>query len=310
MRTCFRCTQFSDEILKKNRKAEKVGGKKMDPVTVGCDVELECYKHDGKFVRADSVLLGKEFPRPDAYDDWEDKRYTEPTEEQRKERLLDCPIGLDGNPIKLEFRPTPAVDPVEMIASLKYLIRDFTVAHPEIELRCTGQEVSLSGHIHFGHPIFKQYNYEMFHALMSMLDEAAGTSLLFSCPSQARRQSKYFAISQYRVKPWGFEYRTPSAWLFRDPTYAIVVIKLLQALVTDFVEASLIYGEPKYVLTSHEVYSDRLATRKRGINGIEKYLTGYELAIFKTAISNHYQRQDFIPMWSSWDIGQYVKATR
>ena len=218
-------------------------------VTVGCDLELECYSEMNTkentrgygdsfgFVRADTVLLGKELPHPELYDSWDDKKadmYL--SAEQKLERLLTTSIGLDGNPEKLELRPKFSFYPETVIDNLKELVMKFHNEHPEVTLECYGHYVSLGGHIHFGGKEWKgkDISWEQLRIIGLLLDSAAGYRLLHSCGSIIRCKSKYYKPSELRIKPWGFEYRTPPAWLFRKPKYALLIMVLFQRIVDDY----------------------------------------------------------------------------
>jgi len=122
-----------------------------------------------------------------------------------------CCFGVDGAGDQIEIRPSPG-SPEAVVNSIRRIM-----AEADVPLSVAGDRFPIGGHIHFGlgrettpHP-----------DLLRLLDIFIGkpTRIL---GGEAR--GSYSRLSAWESKPWGFEYRTPPAGIFKDPQTARIVL--------------------------------------------------------------------------------------
>ncbi|MCD6125283.1 hypothetical protein J7J62_08965 [bacterium] len=136
-------------------------------------------------------------------------------------------IGIDGSGDQLELRPD-AGSPQQVVRNLKNLIK--RVYDSDFELALTA-DFSLGGHIHIG--VGKEIYPS--NELLQVLDDFVGKHTRYMCERYG-----YGALSSWESKPWGFEYRTPSAAIFLNPNIAKIVLKLVKNIVIKAIKEKII----------------------------------------------------------------------
>jgi len=140
-------------------------------------------------------------------------------------------IGGDGHPKTVEIRTSPKSSPKEVVGEIK---RIFTAHKDDIPREyawragsfCAGK--SLGGHIHFG-------DIRVEDGIITALDGIIGqvvTLLEDTQEAKQRRATEYGKRGDIRVKPWGFEYRTPASWIV-SPEISLGVLALAKACVQE-----------------------------------------------------------------------------
>ena len=125
------------------------------------------------------------------------------------------PVGCDGAGDQLELRPNPGT-PREVIRNLKYLFKLVQKDGYDIHI---GDQFPLGGHIHVG----VGYRVKPDRSLLAVFDDFLGRPTRDLCERYG-----YGGLSDWESKPWGFEYRTPSAIIFADPTIARISLKMIR----------------------------------------------------------------------------------
>jgi hypothetical protein len=186
------------------------------PITLGGDPEFEVVK-DGRIVPADTVPIFKEGVGP-------------PNK---------TPIGLDGAPFIAELRPDYAYSEEEYVENFWALVK--RVQKANILLSVKGDEVPLGGHIHVGSPDRHVANVLVYNEkkFIEVLDDFVGRVLL---PTSGKARGEYKRLGAYRLKPYGWEYRTPPSSFYADPEMVRIVFKLVKGLVKTLLrERELVY---------------------------------------------------------------------
>lgn len=147
------------------------------------------------------------------------------------DRILGCdthsPIGTDGAGDQLELRPDPGT-PEEVVANLRYLIKEFTITYPGYSLSVRGRLLPLGGHVHVGVPDTHRH---FGRSLMDLLDMFVGRPTI---DMSGRARSGYRRLGQWEEKPWGFEYRTPPAGIFATPRLALTTLRIVEGVVASW----------------------------------------------------------------------------
>ncbi len=175
------------------------------PITLGGDPEFEVVK-DGRIVPADTVPIFKQGFRP----------------------ATEAPIGLDGAPFIAELRPDYAYSEEEYVENFWALVK--RVQEAGVLLSVKGDRVPLGGHIHVGSPdknVVRVLRYED-KKFVQVLDDFIGRVLL---PTSGKARGEYKRLGAYRVKDYGWEYRTPPSSFYADPEMVRIVYKLTRKLV-------------------------------------------------------------------------------
>ncbi|MZP28572.1 hypothetical protein GTO91_02380 [Heliobacterium undosum] len=117
-----------------------------------------------------------------------------------------------------EVRPAPAENAVEALQQLRNVLNEANRLCPYANIAwVTGSEpypgYPTGGHIHFG-------GLQPNSRLIRALDQYLALPLLYleNPETAARRRQFYGALGDFRVKPHGFEYRTPGSWLASPET--------------------------------------------------------------------------------------------
>jgi hypothetical protein len=175
------------------------------PITLGGDPEFEVVK-DGRIVPADTVPIFKQGLRP----------------------ATEAPIGLDGATFIAELRPDYAYSEEEYVENFWALVK--RVQKEGILLSVKGDRVPLGGHIHVGSPdrdVVRVLRYEE-KKFIQVLDDFVGRVLL---PTSGKARGEYKCLGAYRLKDYGWEYRTPPSSFYADPEMVRIVFKLTKGLV-------------------------------------------------------------------------------
>lgn len=125
-------------------------------------------------------------------------------------------FGYDGNSSTAEIRPKPVNTPKEAVKEIKKILERNKKKYPQAykyNLQAISKDLSLGGHIHFGHPSLRGgRGNEVVVQLVRNLDYLVALPTLYverKEDSDYRRKShSYGRISDYREQAWGFEYRT------------------------------------------------------------------------------------------------------
>ena len=177
------------------------------------------------------------------------------------------PIGLDGSGAQVELRPLPAKSPSIYVENAWALIGSFHRYYDgNYRLCLQGDTYPLGGHIHIGSTSEEEVEFLQFHAdkFVCVLDDFVGRVLL---PTSGWARGRYYCLSSFELKPWGWEYRTPPASFYIDPLWVYVVYKLTFKLVKELA----FRGELSYERDANGVPLEREYLR---------FLTREELEIF------------------------------
>jgi len=128
-----------------------------------------------------------------------------------------CKIGKDGAGNQVEIRPEPSSDIEKFIVEFKSVLRQFATMYPGYSLSAQGDKFALGGHIHVSVPPSKE--------VLELLDNWVGRHVI-DLSGSARGSYKKF--SAYETKPWGFEYRTPPAAVFLNPSVLRAVLHIIK----------------------------------------------------------------------------------
>ena len=137
-------------------------------------------------------------------------------------------IGVDGAGYPLELRPNPSETARGLIQNVARLL----VGVPRMlgGLPSTvGEAYAIGGHIHVGignAPVDER-------ALVRGLDEAIG-DILYSLSPESRIKAGYGRRRDWRIQPWGIEYRTPPAAIWAHPQVALVFVGATKWVVREF----------------------------------------------------------------------------
>lgn len=176
----------------------------IEKLTLGADPELILHK-DGKIAPANQYFNGSD------------------------------EFGCDGNSTVAELRPKPAKTPWALVSYIAQLIDWGHKEFPDLKMKAgpLAFDFSIGGHIHFNIPATPNR--------INNLDTLLGAVESHIYPSrdiEKRRSNGYGALSQYRRKSYGIEYRTPASWL-TSPTIALVYLTLAKlAVINDDINIS------------------------------------------------------------------------
>jgi hypothetical protein len=180
------------------------------PIKIGCDPEFEVLdEQQGRIIDAHNLNIDREGN-----------------------------IGRDGRGTQIEFRPPPGT-PDDVVSTLSSYFVRFREQHKKT-LVISGHIEPLGGHIHIGVgrriPSVPQ-------PLLDLLDDFIGRPTI---ELSGNARSSYKEQSKWESKNWGFEYRTPPAAIFYNPTITRISFKLALNLTHMFINTKkpLIYKVP------------------------------------------------------------------
>lgn len=231
--------------------------------TVGCDPEFEVTATHGDGVRVIDPPHG---------------RYngTSPNKE----------IGLDGQGRQVEIRPKAFENPADtvsyMIGIMKRIQGD--------SFSTIGDVWPLGGHIHIG--CVPYYNPPQ--DLKWLLDYFIGNPTI-NLSGRARSSYRAMAYTNSRgveTKPWGFEYRTPPAAIFRTPEFARLAMKICKNVVEAYINCQTIIVNESPSFEDYWNYAG-LTPREyeRWVSSLQDYRTLME--------SGEKYRENTVDVWTS-----------
>lgn len=179
-------------------------------VTVGCDPEFE-------IVHNSSVVAP-----PQGY-------------KSQHTTAITTKIGLDGAGNQLELRPSPSTSEDEVCRELAFLM-----SRLNDPISTVGHAYPLGGHIHLGvgQPYYPHKD------LIFLLDYFLGLPTL-SASGSAR--GSYKSLGAWEQKNWGFEYRTPPAAVFQNPTICRIAMKIARNITEKYInEDEFVLNNCKY----------------------------------------------------------------
>ena len=151
-----------------------------------------------------------------------------PTTTRYEDENYDKEIGKDGAGKQIELRPNPEFEPEKLVNNIKRLIGRISIDKVPISVK--GDVFPLGGHIHFGIPHGYLGDIEK---IITVLDDFLGKPLV-GLSGDAR--CGYDELGMYRLKDWGFEYRTlPSAY-FLNEEICKIVLKMAKNLVLNLLK--------------------------------------------------------------------------
>jgi hypothetical protein len=172
-------------------------------ITIGSDPEMAIVTPQGRTIDADSIIKGNG-DNPN------------------------CEFGFDGHSATAELRPKPATTPKQALANIKKILETNKKKYPmayKNNLKAISNDLSLGGHIHFGHPSLCE-NPEVVGRLVTNLDNLLAFPLMYTEDieySTTRRLSwGYGKLSDYRRQNWGIEYRSLTSFLASKDLASIV----------------------------------------------------------------------------------------
>ena len=172
-------------------------------VTLGADPEFELIIA-GRVESAASILLGDAIHLP-----WGS-------------------IGVDGAGWPLELRPDPSTSArglVHNVARLLGAVPQMLGGLPST----VGEAYAIGGHVHLGltnAPVDER-------VLVRTLDEAIG-DILYNLSPESRIEAGYGRRKDWRIQPWGIEYRTPPAAIWAHPQVALVFVGAIKWAAGEF----------------------------------------------------------------------------
>ncbi|MEM1672779.1 MAG: hypothetical protein QXT86_12085 [Archaeoglobaceae archaeon] len=187
------CVEVALELLPKVFEALKVERKPIKElkfggrVTIGVDAEFEEMSHWRLYTPIRTTL----------------------------EEDLSGEIGTDGSGLQVEIRPRYAYSPKELVRNIKRLIE--RISFP---ISVLGHRYPLGSHIHIGLSE-ELIGYE--DCFVKLLDEFLGKRLI---ELSGNARGDYKQLGAYRVKDWGFEYRTLPSAILLNPRIARIVFKI------------------------------------------------------------------------------------
>jgi hypothetical protein len=126
-------------------------------------------------------------------------------------------IGVDGSGSQVELRPDPSENINRFILNVKSVFKDFVHSYPYYSLSVKGDSYPLGGHIHVSIPLDTW--------VLRLLDNWVGSHVI---DLSGGARGSYKKLSEYEVKPWGFEYRTLPAAIFLKPDVLKAVLVIIK----------------------------------------------------------------------------------
>jgi hypothetical protein len=147
-------------------------------------------------------------------------------------------LGADGCGTTFECRPTPSINPIQIVNNLHGIFIGHLARHPKL-LDYRWQAGShhggqpLGGHIHFGISN-RRIGAKTGSHLLSQYVGALGILVENKDEGKVRRAGDYGGMVDYRIQSYGFEYRTPSSWL-TSPYIAAAFLCLAKTVIWEAV---------------------------------------------------------------------------
>ena len=137
-------------------------------------------------------------------------------------------IGVDGAGWPLELRPEPSINARGLVRNVARLLVAVPKALGGIP-STVGEAYAIGGHIHVGlgnAPVDER-------ALVRTLDEAIG-DILYDLNPATRIGAGYGRRKDWRIQPWGIEYRTPPAAIWSHPQVATIFVGAIKWAAGEF----------------------------------------------------------------------------
>jgi formylmethanofuran dehydrogenase subunit E len=158
------------------------------------------------------------------------------------ENDIDLPwgvIGKDGAGDQLELRPKPAYSPSVLVKNVGRLL--LSVPNGVGALPSTmGEEYPLGGHIHIG-----GVSKDELEGALEVVDDAFG-HIFYHMNSEARLDSSYGQVGDWRPQPWGVEYRTPPASVWSHPEVALTFLRAIKWVAEKVLEGEDPFEHPAW----------------------------------------------------------------
>lgn len=133
-------------------------------------------------------------------------------------------VGVDGSGNQVELRPSPG-NPEKVVDSIKNLLELFGDNFSEdYRLAASSSTYPCGGHIHIG--IEPLPDPEYYSKLSLVLDDFIGIPTAELNGPIRKSDSEYGNTTDWRVQPYGMEYRTPPATVWKNPELTKIVLKL------------------------------------------------------------------------------------
>lgn len=211
-------------------------------------------------------------------------------------------LGGDGHPWTAEIRPPPKETPRGVVAEMKRIFRMHKDALPGNVTWRAGSYFkgkTLGGHIHFGDVVVEEN-------IISALDGVLGqmfTVLEDATEAKQRRATEYGKLGDVRVKPWGFEWRTPASFIV-SPEISLGVFALAKACVLEEVNSdpmSIIRLRGKRLRALNDI------DRNRYINADRNYVLNRVATIWEIVSRYRYFfTEEGRPLWQNVALLRHV----
>jgi len=140
-------------------------------------------------------------------------------------------LGRDGGGVLFEIRPTPSVDPFDLVKEIRLILSKIKKSrnsyftnikslHADTIVKFDRYNNTVGGHIHFGYGNLidnENFPYSLNeNSIVEKLGNYLGILLYaieYRSEKHARRRGEYGGMFDYRSKHYGMEYRAPSSWL-------------------------------------------------------------------------------------------------
>lgn len=189
--------------------------------TIGCDPELIIHHKSVGCVSAEAFIDCEKYTLEHAFGEY----------------------GLDGAPFTMELRPKEANTPLELARHIQLCLLQACNDNPHLaelnwmagaakeSINIDGYRAihPIGGHIHFGIPQkpFMVKMLDRYLALPYALLEDKDEAFL------RKKEKSYGRLSDARPQNWGWEYRTPSSWLY-SPALAIATLSVAKHIINQF----------------------------------------------------------------------------
>ena len=179
-------------------------------ITLGADPEFEMLDEENEVVCA-SVYL------------------------KEKHNSVYTQIGTDGHDSTLEFRPSPATSPEEMIRNISLLMKEFYNEY-RTDISAQGDDEAIGFHIHIGIMEAESktlLDINVTSELIRMFSDFLGKPLRHLNGSA---RGSYDQVNSYRKNEHGFEYRALSGSILSSPKLTYYCFKIARGIIETYLE--------------------------------------------------------------------------
>ncbi|MEM4620693.1 MAG: hypothetical protein QW607_10830 [Desulfurococcaceae archaeon] len=217
-------------------------------------------------------------------------------------RDLKGEIGTDGSGDQIELRPQPALTAKELVRNIRRLIGKLSCP-----ISVLGDRYPLGAHIHFELPE-RLIKHSIVVRICEVLDEFLGKQLI-GLSGSARGQ--YRELTAYRLKEWGFEYRTLPSAILLNPKIARIVFKIAKNVVEYFINHKAIELNNELTYWDYRKYAKLTKTE---YETFIEFIRSYWISYTGLAINDNWVKKRrnsmkllFYDEWDS-DVIEYVKS--